>query len=178
VRRLREIALEPPCGDAVSVSDLIMREVGDDPRRRRAAELMGILALPFGSDLAAFLDDLSLTRDSDVALEPQKVALLTLHAAKGLEFPLVFVAGCEDGLLPLDVPGLDVDVEEERRLLYVGMTRARDRLVLTGAARRTLFGRRLPGRESPFLAGIVDESLASVRTIARRPPRSRQLSLL
>jgi DNA helicase-2/ATP-dependent DNA helicase PcrA len=67
------------------------------------------------------------------------VALLTLHASKGLEFPLVFIAGCEDGLLPLRLPRLPpADLEEERRLLYVGMTRAQQRPILTAAQCRTL----------------------------------------
>jgi DNA helicase-2/ATP-dependent DNA helicase PcrA len=109
--------------------------------------------------------------------EPEKVALLTLHAAKGLEFPLVIVTGCEDGLLPLRLPGLgEPDIEEERRLLYVGMTRARHTLLLTSARRRTLFGRTVENGPCPFLAGlpagvIVDASFQAPRR------RGRQLDL-
>jgi len=93
----------------------------------------------------------------------QRVALLTLHAAKGLEFPLVFSAGCEDGLLPLRFAGrAPDDAEEEHRLLYVGMTRAKSRLVLTQALRRHILGGAATRVTSPFLsdlpAGLVQRS--------------------
>lgn len=110
-------------------------------------------------------------------LEPEKVALLTLHASKGLEFPLVIVTGCEDGLLPLRLPGLESsDIEEERRLLYVGMTRAKQRLLLTSARRRTLFGRTMENGPCPFLAGLVGDVIVDV---SGRPAgrRARQLTL-
>jgi ATP-dependent DNA helicase UvrD/PcrA len=114
---------------------------------------------------------------AEAEIEPQKIALLTLHAAKGLEFPLVFVAGCEDGLLPLGLPGLAFrDREEERRLLYVGMTRARHRLVLTSARRRRLFGRMVENRPCPFLEGLPPD-LILTRAEAPRPRRARQLPL-
>src|SRR5205814_5126435 len=113
---------------------------------------------------------------AEAEIQPQKVALVTLHASKGLEFPLVFVTGCEDGLLPLALPGLTATLEEERRLLYVGMTRARDRLVLTWARRRRLFGRLLDGRPSPFLEGL-EAGLVQARAHAPRSRRARQLGL-
>src|SRR5262249_1283284 len=70
-----------------------------------------------------------------------RISLLTLHAAKGLEFPVVFIVGCEDGLLPLRPwHGAEVDYAEERRLLFVGMTRATTRLVLLTAAERSIRG--------------------------------------
>ena len=149
-----------------------------DPRRQRTVELLATLALPFGDDLAAFQQAIALWRDSDVELTPQKVSLLTLHAAKGLEFPLVFIAGCEDGIVPLRLPWLPAaDVDEERRLLYVGMTRARQRLVLTAARRRNLLGRAVENRPCPFLAGLPAGLLTDQQT-GTRPRRPRQLSLL
>ena len=87
----------------------------------------------------------------------EAISLLTLHASKGLEFPVVFVVGCEEGLLPLLRSGEEQDVdrvEEERRLFYVGMTRARRRLVLTHADRRLVYGKREPRQPSRFLAEI------------------------
>ena len=91
----------------------------------------------------------------ETRFEPQKVALLSLHASKGLEFPLVIMTGCEDGLLPLRLPGLSPgDFEGERRLFYVGMTRAKKRLVLLSARRRTLFGRTMENGKCPFLEGL------------------------
>ncbi len=84
----------------------------------------------------------------------EKVSLLTLHAAKGLEFPIVFVIGCEDQLIPLDLPSMKGDIEEERRLFFVGMTRAKEELYLTYAKRRQLFGTTHTFEASPFLADI------------------------
>ena len=76
------------------------------------------------------------------------ISLLTLHASKGLEFPVVFLAGCEDGLLPLTFPGAETDLAEERRLFFVGITRARSRLFLFHSRRRTL-ARRDRSRRGP-----------------------------
>lgn len=113
----------------------------------------------------------------ETRFEPEKVALLTLHASKGLEFPLVIVTGCEDGLLPLRLPGLECqDIEEERRLLYVGMTRAKQRLLLTSARRRTLFGRTMENAPCPFLAGLPGDVIVDVSSRAPRR-RGRQLGL-
>jgi DNA helicase-2/ATP-dependent DNA helicase PcrA len=103
---------------------------------------------------------------------------MTLHAAKGREFEVVFVVGVEEGLLPLDHGGLRGDPEEERRLLYVAMTRARRLLVLSHAARRTLWGRRLPGRPSPFLAALPASVVVRTSGGGGRPDAaSRQLRL-
>jgi ATP-dependent DNA helicase UvrD/PcrA len=99
-------------------------------------------------DLRAFLDALALTEDSDAAGRGRaQVQALTLHAAKGLEFDTVVIVGMEEGLLPHYRHAGPVDVEEERRLCYVGMTRARRRLVLSVCAERRLWGR--PMRLSP-----------------------------
>ncbi len=87
----------------------------------------------------------------------EKVSLLTLHAAKGLEFPVVFVAGCEDHLLPLDLAEMKGVPEEERRLFYVGMTRAKQCLYLTYASRRQLFGKTMFHEPSPYLSDIKEE---------------------
>jgi DNA helicase-2/ATP-dependent DNA helicase PcrA len=163
------------------LADVIARldpEASLDPRRQRAVELLCTLAVPFADDLAAFLEAVAVGRDVDLAQAPQRVSLLTLHASKGLEFPLVFIAGCEDGILPLRLPWLPpADVDEERRLLYVGMTRAKQRLVLVATRKRTLLGRRVENRACPFLddvpPGLLLDRIAPAR---RRKPR--QLSLI
>src|SRR5690606_8945435 len=110
----------------------------------------------------------------------ERVALLSLHASKGLEFPIVFVTGCEDGLLPYRRPGAapaDADVEEERRLLYVGMTRASRLLFLTRACRRRLYGETRRPAASPFLAGVPQELLRRVRGTTAGQRRDAQLTL-
>ena len=149
-----------------------------DPRRQRAVDLLCTLALPFARDIGAFLEAIAVWREADLAQAPQKVSLLTLHASKGLEFPLVFIAGCEDGILPLRLPWLvPADLDEERRLLYVGMTRAKQRLVLVAARRRNLLGRTVENRACPFLDGLPPGLLCDEHAAARRR-RPRQLSLI
>jgi superfamily I DNA/RNA helicase len=117
------------------------------------------------------------------ALDPraEAVNLLTLHAAKGLEFPVVFLVGCEDGLLPLRWPGskpADEDVAEERRLFFVGLTRAQDRLYVTHAARRFRHGAEREQAPTPFL-DVIDAGLFE-RLGDKVPsrPKDRQLRLL
>jgi ATP-dependent exoDNAse (exonuclease V) beta subunit len=82
---------------------------------------------------------------------------MTLHMAKGLEFPIVFITGCEDGLIPCSLMEAGVDIEEERRLFYVGMTRAKDELFLIHARSRFLYGQRLNPSPSPFLTEIPEK---------------------
>ena len=102
--------------------------------------------------LTAFLDHIALVSDLDGLQEEKGVSLMTLHSAKGLEFRAVIVAGLEDGLLPhFNSQGAREDVEEERRLLYVGMTRAREKLYLSCCRRRRIAGRYQDQNESPFL---------------------------
>ena len=138
-------------------------------------------AAAFGDDLAGFLRAAALHADPDaLEMSVERVSLLTLHAAKGLEFPVVFIAGCEDGLLPFSRPGaLPADPAEERRLLYVGATRAREALFLSWARRRTRFGRKTEPAPSPFLRDLEDR-LLHVRRVAPRPsgaPERKQLGL-
>jgi superfamily I DNA/RNA helicase len=165
----------PPVADLLAT---LVPDAATDPRRLRALELLRAFAVPFGTDAAAFLSEMALARETDLEHLPQKVALLTLHASKGLEFPLVFIAGCEDGLLPLRLPWLSpADAEEERRLLYVGMTRAQRCLILTAAHRRTLAGRTVENRTCPFLDSLPADLLVTSHSAPRRR-KARQLSLL
>ena len=109
--------------------------------------------------LAGFVDRLSLLSEADEAegAEDARVLLMTLHAAKGLEFPAVIIAGLEEGLFPHSRSADDDEtLEEERRLCYVGMTRARRQLVLTSAGRRRVFGEYRATEPSRFLAEIPD----------------------
>jgi DNA helicase-2/ATP-dependent DNA helicase PcrA len=115
-----------------------------------------------GEGLTALLEQVALVADVDSYDENADViTLITLHQAKGLEFPVVFITGMEEGLLPhyrsLDNPR---ELEEERRLCYVGITRCKDRLYLTRAFRRVLMGRSGPTVPSRFLAEIPADLIA------------------
>ncbi len=140
------------------------RELNDPRREDRLENLHELIggvqsfseerATPEGEgDLAAFLEEVSLLTDLDVAEMGQGVVtLMTLHNAKGLEFPVVFVAGCEENLFPLSrAVESPREYEEERRLFYVGLTRARDRVYLTYAHERYRWGQTTVAGPSPFL---------------------------
>ena len=128
--------------------------------------------------------------EEELEYNVEKVSLMTLHAAKGLEFPVVFIIGCEDHLLPLDLmvlmpdthscSGMKGDIEEERRLFYVGMTRAKEHLYLTYAKRRQLFGQTMTQNPSPYLADIAEELKAyeaSRRNSPKKDPDDLQMKL-
>jgi len=107
-----------------------------------------------GTPLERFLAQAALTTRAEVGTERQGLTLMTLHAAKGLEFPIVTVAGLEEGLFPLARADSAEAIEEERRLAYVGITRAKDRLYLTHAAARRRTGMLMPAYPSRFLAEV------------------------
>ena len=148
---------------------------------RAAGEVLVPLARRCGDDLHQFYTEIALGAEVD-ALDPRAdaISLLTLHAAKGLEFEVVFLAGCERGLLPLWLPGADrgPDPAEERRLLFVGMTRARSHLLLSCAARRGRPGGPAEAGPSPFLAAIDPALLDRAAPPRPRRPADRQLRLL
>jgi DNA helicase II / ATP-dependent DNA helicase PcrA len=151
---------------------------------RSAADVLGPLADRCGTDLDRFLDEVALGAEVDT-WDPRadRITLLTLHAAKGLEFPVVFIVGCDDGLLPLRPwRGAEIDYAEERRLLFVGMTRATTRLTLLTAAKRMMRGEVTACSPSPFLSSI-DPALLDRRDggvsgqRARRRDRAQQTTL-
>ena len=128
-----------------------------------------------GETLDQFLDHAALVSDADAYDERAQITLMTLHAAKGLEFPLVFLCGLEEGLFPHSRTFLNPDdIEEERRLCYVGMTRAMEQLVLTRAVYRRRYGTDQPEASVPsrFLeeipAGLVEE----LGRVGRAPSRA------
>ncbi|TCP50926.1 uncharacterized protein (TIGR00375 family) [Tamaricihabitans halophyticus] len=152
------------------------------PEVHTALDLLMPLAERCGRDLTLFERELVLGAETDT-LDPRAdaISLLTLHAAKGLEYPVVFLVGCEDGLLPLRWPGSEPEdalIAEERRLFFVGMTRAQDRLFLSHAARRHRPGSS-PRATVPtrFLRDVPSAVRQDTAGVARRP-RARQLSLL
>ncbi len=116
------------------------------------------------ASLASFLQDISLYSDSDALSEQRpEVTLMTLHNAKGLEFPIVFVIGLEEGLFPHQRSLDEGDEAEERRLCYVGMTRARQSLTLTHAHSRTIFGVRGYNLPSRFLSELPADEIERER---------------
>jgi DNA helicase II / ATP-dependent DNA helicase PcrA len=135
--------------------------------------------------LSVFLEQIQLQSDQDtIEADVPQVTLMTIHNAKGLEYRSVFLIGMEEGIFPHARSIEDNDVEEERRLAYVGMTRAMERLTLTHASARTLFGRReynLPSRFLDELPSTVERErlrptswsgyAASPRQLPPRPPR-------
>jgi len=132
------------------------------------------------ADRAQLLDAVALAAEIDFFDQrADRVSLLTLHAAKGLEFPVVFIVGLEDGIVPLYWGAPDeAAIAEERRLFYVGMTRAKDRLILSRAEKRFWNGRLRTLAPSPFLRDIENELLALERAqLPRVRPADRQLSL-
>ncbi|MBE3595923.1 MAG: DNA helicase PcrA [Hydrogenibacillus sp.] len=120
-----------------------------------------------GGTLADFLADLALVSDLDALEAADAVMLMTLHSAKGLEFPIVFIPGLDDGLFPSSRSLLAPDeLEEERRLMYVGITRAKERLYLITAATRTIFGRSERSVPSRFLSELPE----TVVELVEEPP--------
>ncbi len=125
--------------------------------------------------LALFLNDLALVSDIDsLEEESSQVTLMTLHAAKGLEFPYVFLVGMEETIFPLSRAILEQDeLEEERRLAYVGITRAEKQLFLTNSSSRMLYGRTQYNRPSRFLEEIdetVIEKVGGAKKVASQRP--------
>lgn len=108
--------------------------------------------------LTDFLGNLSLISDkNELADEDRSVQLMTIHGAKGLEFPIVFVVGLEEGLFPTSRAfDMEEEMEEERRLMYVAMTRAEEKLFLSSAKSRTLYGKRKPAVKSRFIKELED----------------------
>jgi DNA helicase II / ATP-dependent DNA helicase PcrA len=192
-----------PLADEPAVRALLQLDGADDrplPEQLRAAAvqvkpsetadaaaietaLQRLIALAEGhaGDRARFLDAVAVATAADFwDARADRVSLLTLHAAKGLEFPVVFIVGLEDGLLPLHWGDPDdAAIAEERRLFYVGMTRAKDRLILSRALARHWRGRLRQLAASPFLADIESELTRHQRTEGlRRKPEEKQLKLL
>lgn len=164
--------------DAVKVSELISEVISDSgilaeleaedsveaqTRIENIKELISV-AIDFekndeGGGLEAFLENVSLVADVDGLDEnADRVVLMTLHSAKGLEFPVVFLPGLEEGVFPgYRSIGSETEIEEERRICYVGITRAREQLYISSAYSRTLFGNTTFNRESRFLREIPED---------------------
>ena len=130
---------------------------------------------PENPTLSGFLDEVALYTDLDSQSDADNcVTMMTMHSAKGLEFPQVFVVGMEDGLFPGNrAMGDPEEMEEERRLCYVAMTRAKEKLTMTNARQRTLYGRTMPATASRFLGEIPEANREWLSKPEPRPAPSR-----
>lgn len=172
--------------------DLILEQTGyrdyiehgakdvDEARDRWAnvIELRGVALMSSELTLSEFLEQIALVAETDnLEEDPQATTLLTLHAAKGLEFPVVFLTGLEDGVLPHSRSMDDSEsLAEERRLFYVGITRAKDKLYLTHAFRRTFYGETEVAVPSRFLQEIPEDLAEGGTAQQRREATTRQAS--
>jgi DNA helicase-2/ATP-dependent DNA helicase PcrA len=182
----RQLAQWQAMREEVSVADLLDRIVDDTGYRdfindgteegmerwANVLELRGAAAENGDVSLGEFLEQVALVSDQDTLTEAsQAPTLLTLHAAKGLEFPVVFIVGLDEGVLPHQRSFDDPEsMHEERRLMYVGMTRAKDRLYLLRAFRRSVYGGSDVAEASRFLDDIPEHLLSG--NVDRRQSRS------
>jgi DNA helicase-2/ATP-dependent DNA helicase PcrA len=158
------------------VNDFVQAKGSDDNKERLMKQLIEKAAL-FENRLGEFLQTTILQKETD-EFEPRadRVALMTLHSSKGLEFPVVFIVGCEENLIPYRRAGELVDLEEERRLFYVGMTRAQEKLVLISAKKRFLFGKTVQNGTSRFVNDIGSTLKEIKRMEYKKSPKEKKES--
>ncbi|HEX5395035.1 MAG TPA: UvrD-helicase domain-containing protein [Candidatus Saccharimonadales bacterium] len=137
-----------------------------EARKENVKELLTVAAEYHDLGLSGFLEEVSLLSDIDQTdFNSQAVTLMTMHAAKGLEFPAVFITGLEETIMPHSRALYDAgEMEEERRLMYVAMTRAKEELILTYATSRTLYGGRMFNPPSRFLSDLEAGTVTSAET--------------
>jgi superfamily I DNA/RNA helicase len=167
--------------DKIEIQPPFKALIADKKENRDVFERVKKIASIYG-DYNSFSDYILMQQSDDgVGAKGEKVSLLTLHAAKGLEFPVVFIVGCESGLIPLERASWHIDPAEERRLFYVGMTRTKSRLYLVRAKLRTLFGKIFKTVPSPYLADIKEQlkTYDKVKRLKKveKKPESEQVSL-
>jgi DNA helicase-2/ATP-dependent DNA helicase PcrA len=166
-------ALSTTHGNAADLLRMIVEKTGytetlDDERKQIINEL---IVTAEGKDIREFIDRASLYTNMDDPMGEDHVSLMTLHNAKGLEFPVVFISGVEEGILPyFKAIGNSDEIAEERRLFYVGMTRARDLLLLSGARKRRLYSRIQEQEPSRFLKEMPKEYCHWIEKVTEQTP--------
>jgi len=166
LNKIDTLVLLDSCLKATAYLELYDPKVEEDLSRLENVKELRSVAAEF-PNLRDFLENVSLVEQEYLPEEPvtkgqkkEAVTLMTLHASKGLEFPIVFIAGMEEGLFPHSRSLLDKnELEEERRLCYVGITRAKEKVFLTHARRRLYFGQRSANMISRFIQDIPEELL-------------------
>lgn len=169
-----------PDSSLESILDMIFDQLFSSPDiQLEDFETLKEIARDYDMDLEGFIKFVALGSGVDtIRPELENVSLMTLHAAKGLEFKCVFIPGCEHGLLPYALfPDQKSDVAEEQRLLYVGMTRAERLLFFSFAQKRFLFGKEYRLSRSPFLDNIEEELLEEVVSQPYSKPKDKQMKL-
>lgn len=166
-KQIRELQFEAEKNTVFMLLQILLddfglrKHLGESKENERLWEILLNYAKSYDCRLEKFVNDILLLNETD-SFDPraERITLMSLHASKGLEFPVVFIVGCEDDLLPYrqrggqSVENLEAALQEERRLLYVGMTRAQKRLFLLHSRNRFLFGKREKCSPSPFLSDI------------------------
>ena len=182
LHRVDPVAKTTASAELKAAAASVMRDAEADEIDELSATLQQLLALAASCEdrLDWFVDAVPLATEAD-CFDPRadRVSLLTIHAAKGLEFPVVFMIGMEEGILPLTFGKMPdaAELAEERRLAFVGMTRAMDRLFLTRAEQRVWRGQEREMPPSPFLADLSETLFNTSRTEVKRKPRDQQLQL-
>ena len=182
LHRVDPVAKTTASAELKAAAASVMRDAEADEIDELSATLQQLLALAASCEdrLDWFVDAVPLATEAD-CFDPRadRVSLLTIHAAKGLEFPVVFMIGMEEGILPLTFGKRpdESELAEERRLAFVGMTRAMDRLFLTRAEKRGWRGQDQELPPSPFLADLSETLFNTSRTEVKRKPRDQQLQL-
>ncbi len=153
--------------------------VKDDPQKQQQLEELKQKTYGFDGDLPTFLNRLALQTETDqYDSRVEKVSLMTMHASKGLEFPVVFITGCENGLIPF-IPKENKyqDIQEERRLFYVAMTRAKQELYLSHVKKRKVHGKIGIQSISPFVTDVEQKLQQMNQTSDNKTMRHRQTQL-
>ncbi|HID22217.1 MAG TPA: hypothetical protein EYP14_07425 [Planctomycetaceae bacterium] len=176
LRQSSETLTLPELADRILTDFSLKKFIKNDRKRQFFYEKLLLRIKEFDGNLADFLEAVALHRETD-EYDPraEKVSLMTLHAAKGLEFSVVFIPGCEEDLIPFRRKNdRSADVPEERRLFYVGMTRAKKRLILLHARSRYLFGERRSAKPSRFLNDIETALKAFKQAEIKDKPKKKQ----
>ena len=146
--------------------DLFQRKSEENLQRLENIKELRSVATEF-PNIYDFLENVALVEAGPVHAPKNAVTLMTLHAAKGLEFPIIFIIGMEEGLFPHSRSLMDTNqLEEERRLAYVGITRAKETLYLTHASRRLYFGEKISNPPSRFITDIPEDLLENLSPVA------------
>lgn len=168
IRRLKNLTLKD-----TPLSELVRAEGKCAGLDENLLDIFLSVAEGFEGTMAEYIEEMVLSKPVDnYDVKADKVSLMTLHASKGLEFRTVFITGVEDGLIPFSFPERETDIEEERRLFYVGLTRAKETLYLLTSKKRKIWGEAREMKPSPFLRELPDK-LVSKRGFEKKPVKKR-----